>query len=65
VEGDIKASKRDRSKTTLKDNIALSFLFFNRTIIAAIHDVVQHLLNLCKTKFLGELGLIVNTNNSQ
>jgi hypothetical protein len=65
VEGDIKASKRDRSETTLEDNIALSLLFFNRAIIAAIHDVLQHFLDLCEAKFLGQLGLIINTNISQ
>jgi hypothetical protein len=65
VEGDIKASKRDRSETTLEDNVAFSLLFFNRAIIAAIHDDLQHLLDLCETKFLGQLGLIINTNISQ
>jgi hypothetical protein len=64
VEGDIKASKRDRRETTLKDNIALSLLFFNSAIIAAIHDVLQHLLDLYETKFLGQLGLIISTNIS-
>jgi hypothetical protein len=56
VEGDIKTSKRDRSETTLEDNIAVSLLFFNRSVIAAIHDVLQHLLDLCETKFLDQLG---------
>jgi hypothetical protein len=65
VEGNIKASKRDRSETTLEDNIALSLLFFNRAIIAAIHDVLQHLLDLCETKFLRQLGLIISTNINQ
>jgi hypothetical protein len=65
MEGDIKARKRDRSVTTLKDNIALSLLFFNRAIIAVIHDVLQHLLDLCETKFLGQLGLTISTNISQ
>jgi len=65
VEGYIKASKRNRSETTLEDNIALSLLFFNRAIIAAIHDVLQHLLDLCETKFLGQLGLIISTNIGQ
>jgi hypothetical protein len=65
VEGDIKASKRDRSETTLEDNIALSLLFFNRAIIAAIHDVLQHLLDLFETNFLGQLGLIISTNIGQ
>lgn len=62
MEGDIKSSKRDRSKTTLEDNIALSLLFFNRAIIAAIHDVLQHLLDLFDAKFLGQLGLTISTN---
>ena len=65
MEGDIKASKRNRSETTLEDNIALSLLFFNRAIIAAIHDILQHLLDLCETKFLGQLGLIINTDTGQ
>jgi hypothetical protein len=65
VEGDIKTSKRDRSETTLEDNIAISILFFNRAIIAAIHDVIQHLLDLCETEFLGQLGLIISTNIGQ
>jgi hypothetical protein len=65
VERDIKASKRDRSKSTLEGNVALSLLFFNRAIIATIHNVLQHLLDLCETEFLGQLGLIVNTNISQ
>jgi hypothetical protein len=65
VEGNIKASKRDRSETTLEDNIALSLLFFNRAITAVIHDVLQHLLDLCETKFLGQLGLTISTNISQ
>ena len=56
MEGNIKASKRDRSETTLKDDVAFCLLFFNRTIIAAIYDVPQHLLNFCETKFLGQLG---------
>jgi hypothetical protein len=34
---------RDRSETTLEDSIAVSLLFFNRAIIAVIHDVLQHL----------------------
>jgi hypothetical protein len=62
VEGYIKARKRNRSETTLEDNIALSLLFFNRAIITAIHDVLQHLLDLCQTKFPGQLGLIISTN---
>ena len=65
MEGDIKASKRNRSETTFENNIALSLLFFNRAIIAAIHDILQHLLDLCETKFLGQLGLIINTDTGQ
>jgi hypothetical protein len=65
VEGDIKASQRDRSETTLEDNIAISFLFFDRAIIAAIHDVLEHVLDLFKTKFLGQLRLIISTNIGQ
>jgi hypothetical protein len=34
----------------------------NSAIIAAIHDVPRHPLDLCVTKFLGQLRLIVNTN---
>jgi len=53
VEGDIKASKRDRSETTLEDNMALSLLFFNRATIATIHDVLQHLLDPCEAWMCG------------
>ena len=65
MEGNIKSRKRDCSETPLEDNIALGLLFFNCAIIAAIHDVLQHLLDLRETKFLGQLGLIINANISQ
>ena len=56
VEGNIKASKRDHSETTLKDNIAISLLLLKHAVIAAIHNIFEHFLNLRETKFLGQLG---------
>jgi len=52
MEGDIDTSERDRSETTLKDNIALGLLFLERAVIAAVNDVLQHLLDLRNTKLL-------------
>ena len=46
MEGDIDTSKRDHSKTTLEDKIALSLLFLKRMVIAAVHNVLQYLLDL-------------------
>lgn len=43
-------------------DVLRSLLFFNHAVIAAICDVLQHLLDLCKAKFLGQLGLIFNIN---
>ena len=65
MEVDIKASKRNCSETALEGNIVLGLLSFNHTIVAAIHNILQHLLDLCETKFLGQLGLIINTNTRQ
>jgi hypothetical protein len=65
VEGDIDAGERNRSKATLKDNIALSLLFLKCAIVAAIHDVLQHLFNLRETKFLGQLRVDHQYNNSK
>ena len=54
MEGDIDTSERDRSETTLEDNIALGLLFLKRAVIAAVHDVLQHLLDLRDTKLLSQ-----------
>jgi len=37
-------------KATLKDNMALSLLSLKYAIVAALHDVLQHLFNLRETK---------------
>ena len=37
MEGNIKASKRDHSETTLKDNMTITLPLFKRAVIAAIH----------------------------
>ncbi len=55
MEGDIDTEERDRSETTLKDNIALNLLFLKYAVIAVVHDVLQHLLDLRDTKFLSQL----------
>lgn len=57
MKGDIDAGKRDRSKTTLKDDIAFGLLFFKCAVEAAVNDILQHLLNLRETKFLGQLKI--------
>jgi hypothetical protein len=62
VEGDIDARERDRSETTLEDNIALSLLFLKRTVVAAVHDVLQHIFNLRDTKFLSQLEVNGQSN---
>jgi hypothetical protein len=46
TEGDIDTSERDRSETMLEDNIALGPLFLKRAVIAAVLDVLQHILDL-------------------
>jgi len=65
MEGDIDTGERDRSKTTLEDNIALSLLFLKHTVIVAVHDVLQHLLDLRDTKFLSQLMGYCQFNSSQ
>ena len=55
MEGDIDTSERDCSETTLKDNIALGLLFLKHTVIAGVHNVLQHLLDLRDTKLLSQL----------
>ena len=40
MEGDIKTGERDRSETMFEDNTALSLLFLEHVVVAAIHDVL-------------------------
>ena len=56
MEGDINAREGDSGKATFKDDIALSLLFLKCAVIAAVHDILQHLLDLSETKFLGQLA---------
>jgi hypothetical protein len=64
VEGDIDARERNSGETTLEDNIALSLLFLKCAVIAAVHDILQHLLDLSEAKFLSQLVENRKYNNS-
>ena len=49
----------------LEDNLALSLLFLKYTVIAAVPEVLQHLLDLRNTKFLSKLTGYCQFNSNQ
>ena len=55
MEENIDTGETVRSETTLEDNIALSLLFLKYAVVAVVHDVLQHLLDLRDTEFLIQL----------
>lgn len=57
MEGDINTTKRNSSETTLENNVTLSLLLLEGTIVAVVHDVLEHLLNFCETEFLSQLDI--------
>lgn len=57
MEGDIDTAERNSSETTLEDDVTLSLLLLEGTIVAVIHDVLEHLLNLCESEFLSQLDI--------
>jgi hypothetical protein len=65
MEGDVDTRERNRSETTLEDNITVSLLFLKCAVIAAVHDVLQHLLDLRDAKFLSQLTGYCQFHSSQ
>ena len=57
MEGDIDTAERNSSETTLEDDVTLSLLLLEGTIVAVIHDVLEHLLDLCESEFLSQLDI--------
>lgn len=57
MEGDIDTAERNSSETTLEDDVTLSLLLLEGTIVAVIHDVLEHLFNLCESEFLSQLDI--------
>ena len=57
MEGDIDTAKRNGGETTFEDDVALGLLLLKGTIVAAVHDVLEHLFNLCETEFLSQLEI--------
>ena len=57
VEGNIDAAKQNGGEPTFEDDVALGLLLLKGTIVAVVHDVLEHLFNFCETEFLSQLDI--------
>ena len=55
MERNINACERDGGETAFKHNITFGLLLFEGMVVAAVDDVLQHILDFSEAKFLGQL----------
>jgi hypothetical protein len=65
VERNINAGEWYSGEAVFKHNIKVDLLLFDRTVIAAVGDVLLHILHFSEAKCLGQLEVIVSKLNSQ
>jgi hypothetical protein len=56
VERNINACERDGGKTTFKYDITFGLLLFEGAVVAAVHNILQHILHLSEAEFLCQLN---------
>jgi hypothetical protein len=64
MEWGIDTRQRDRSEATHEVDIACNPWLLKYVVIAAVHDVLQHLLDLHDTRYLSQLTGYYQFNNS-